>query len=66
MTALRTVVPDIIIADSISDIEFCHLIKKAARTTSQYRQRGLIPYYICLGKVRYKLSDVEKFQNGTQ
>ena len=65
MPALCTKVSQII-PDSISDIELCHQLKKSPRTTALYRSKGLLPYYICLGRIRYKLEDVERFQKATQ
>jgi len=66
MPPKRTATSDLIIPDSISDIELCHRLKKSTRAVASYRAKGLIPYYICLGKIRYKLEDVEQFQKATQ
>ena len=45
----------------LTDAELSKILRVSRRTLQEYRTKGDIPYYIIVGKVLYRESDIQKW-----
>lgn len=45
----------------LTDVELSSLLKISRRTLQEHRTDGTLPYYLVVGKVLYRESDIQKY-----